>query len=113
MSASIAFILFAAAITPGPNNLLVLDVARQGFSATLAPIAGIILGTLVLILGLRLGLDFALSAYPAAEPIMRVAGACVLGYLALRALRAGWSKPSKDDETPPENRALFFAMFSF
>lgn len=113
MSASIAFILFAAAITPGPNNLVVLDVARRGLSATLAPIAGIVLGTLLLILALRLGLDVALSAYPAAEPVTRVAGACILGYLALRALIAGWSKPLNDHETPPEYRALFFAMFSF
>lgn len=113
MNASIAFILFAAAITPGPNNLVVLDVARRGLFATVAPITGIILGTLVLILGIRLGIDVALSGYPKAETIMRVAGACVLGYLAMRVLLGSWSKPSNSDETPIKNRALFFAMFSF
>lgn len=61
MSASIAFILFAAAITPGPNNLVVLDVARRNFFATLAPIAGIVLGTLALILAASWSRRFPLS----------------------------------------------------
>lgn len=113
MSASIAFILFATAITPGPNNLVVMDVARRGLYAAAAPIAGIVLGTLVLILGLHFGVEVALSAYPTAEHIMRVAGASVLGYLAIRTLVGGWLSASKNTEEVATHRGLFFAMFSF
>ncbi|MEM0947225.1 MAG: LysE family translocator [Pseudomonadota bacterium] len=113
MNASIAFILFAAAITPGPNNFVVMDTARRGLYAAVAPITGIVLGTLVLILVLRFGLDAAFSAHPKADSIMRVAGACVLGYLAIRSLVGRWSGPSASTGKAPARRALFFAMLSF
>ncbi|MDX8350476.1 LysE family transporter [Cognatiyoonia sp. IB215446] len=108
MMASIALILFAAAITPGPNNIVVMEVARRSPYAVGAPIAGIVLGTLILILGLRFGLDLALSAHPKAEGVMRVAAACVLGYLAIRTLVGGWSSASTTAANTPPQHALFF-----
>lgn len=113
MSASIAFILFAAAITPGPNNLVVVDVARRSLFATVWTIAGIVLGTLVLVLALRLGLDVAFSTHPGAGSTMRVFGAFVLGWLAIRALVGGWSRTTASADEAPAPRALFLTMLSF
>lgn len=113
MSASIAFILFAAAITPGPNNLVVVDVARRGLHAAVPPIAGIVLGTLAVVLGLRFGLGATLAAHPTADHIMRIAGVCVLGYLSIRTFAFCWSKPSTSTEEISARRALFFALLSF
>ncbi|MEM6465140.1 MAG: LysE family transporter [Pseudomonadota bacterium] len=113
MSMSIAFILFAAAITPGPNNLVVMDAARRGLRATIAPITGIVLGTLALILALRFGLDVVLLAHPRVEDFLRVAAAFVLGYLAVRTVLAGWRKPPEDPNKIQAQKTLFFAMFSF
>lgn len=49
MTTSVAAILFTAAITPGPNNFVVMDTAaRSRLAAAAAPIAGIVLGTLAL-----------------------------------------------------------------
>lgn len=97
----------AAAITPGPNNLIVLRAAAHaGMRDALPAIAGIVFGGLLLLGTLGLGVDTALATHPALRQWIAVIGAMYLvwrgtallvvgltpgdpGRLAKRALPAG------------------------
>lgn len=109
MIASVAAVLFAAAITPGPNNLVVMASANHSLRAAFAPILGVVLGTLILVFVLRLGLGAAMVAHPDIEELLRLAGAGLLAYIALRALATGWADPA-GGHAAPESRGLFLAM---
>ena len=111
MIASVAAILFAAAITPGPNNLVVMDAGRGGLRAALAPIAGVVLGTLGLVFAVRFGLGAAMAARDRAEDALRVAGAALLFYLALRTMIGGWARPAAT-RPPQADGALFASMLA-
>lgn len=109
MIVSVATILFAAAITPGPNNLIVMGAARGGLRAAIAPIAGVVLGTLGLVLAVRFGFGAAMAAQDGAKDVLRIGGATLLGYLAVRTLLAGWTDPGKAKQRPADG-ALFASM---
>lgn len=84
-----ASLLLAAAITPGPNNLVVLRLASQGgLRAALPAIAGIVAGGLALLALVMLGLDTATAAHPAWRAWLAAAGALYLAWLGLRLLAA-------------------------
>ena len=77
----------AAAITPGPNNLLVLAAVRRGgLPAAARTIAGVLAGSMVLYGLVALGLAPVRTAVPAAAAIA-LAGAAYLGALAVAMLR--------------------------
>ncbi|MEM9348711.1 MAG: LysE family transporter [Pseudomonadota bacterium] len=107
--AAVATILFAAAITPGPNNLVVMNAARAGIRAAIAPIAGVVLGTLIIVLTLRIGAAAAISAQPAVDSLFRLGGAGLLAFLAWRMALSGWVETGSNK---PEGNgsALFFSM---
>jgi threonine/homoserine/homoserine lactone efflux protein len=72
-------LLCVAAITPGPNNLVVLRAAAHaGLRGTMPAIAGIVCGGLLLLVVMALGAETAFAAFP---PLRRWAG--VLGSLYL------------------------------
>ncbi len=83
-----AGIVTAAAITPGPNNFVVMrTAARSGFAGALAAVAGVVLGGLAL-LGIAVTGGGAVFA---AEPRLRVAVALCGGlYLAWLGARFVW-----------------------
>ncbi|MEO1537952.1 MAG: LysE family translocator [Pseudomonadota bacterium] len=118
MSVSVAAVLFAAAITPGPNNLVVMSAAaRDGLRGTIAPIAGIVLGTLALVLAVQLGLNAILVKWPATAQVFRLFGAGLLFYIGVRIVLAGWA--DADLETGDTRRdltndtlSLFGALFA-
>ena len=90
MIGSIAAVLFAAAITPGPNNLVVMSAAaRGGLRSAVAPIVGIVTGTLVLVLAVQLGLNAVLAQWPEAVHVFRVLAACLLFYIGARIVLSG------------------------
>ena len=92
MIGSIAAVLFAAAITPGPNNLVVMSAAaRGGLRGAGAPIAGIVAGTLVLVLAVQLGLNAVLAQWPAAVHVFRILAAGLLFYIGVRIVLSGWA----------------------
>ncbi|MEL7151932.1 MAG: LysE family transporter [Pseudomonadota bacterium] len=110
MSASVAAMLFAAATTPGPNNLVVTDAASQGkLTSVAAPIAGIVIGTLGMVLSIRFGLDAALTQWPTATGMQRYIGAALLPSLAARSVIGGW-KATAYLGNPSPARGSFFAM---
>lgn len=95
MSAAVAIVLLTAAITPGPNNFLVMDVARTwGLRAAIGPIIGVVIGTLALVAATGFGLASITTAWPSADFVMRVTGFVLLAYLAYRTLLQGWQEPT-------------------
>lgn len=110
MSASVAAVLFAAAITPGPNNLVVMNAASRGnVTAAAAPIAGIVIGTMGMVLSVRFGLDATLMYWPMATEVLRYVGAVLLLYLAARTVIGGWTAPA-DRGSPSPTRRTFVPM---
>ncbi|WP_371171615.1 LysE family translocator [Aliiroseovarius sp. 2305UL8-7] len=114
MSASVVAILFAAAITPGPNNIVVMDAAaRSRLAAAAAPIAGIVLGTLTLVLAVRFGVDAVLDGWVHGRLAMRFLGASLIAYLAVRIVAGGWHYAEEATGSSRSKASLFTAMLAF
>lgn len=98
-------IITVAAITPGPNNFIVMGAATQaGFTKTLSLIAGILLGGLILIGMVWAGAAPLLTKIPMLKNAITAAGALYLIWL-------GWSiirQPihSKEADQQPQKTAL-------
>ena len=83
----IAFVGFAfvAAVTPGPNNMLLMASGLNvGILRTLPFVAGINVGFAVLIAAVGLGLGTLFSAVPEVQTVMRLVGAAWLCWLAYK-----------------------------
>jgi threonine/homoserine/homoserine lactone efflux protein len=101
---ALAAFAFVAAITPGPNNLMLMTSGvKYGFVRTLPHLVGVILGFALMIVVVGLGLDVIFERFPMALPIMRVAGSLYMLWLALRIALA---KPI--DEVKPGGRPIGF-----
>jgi len=84
MESFLAIIGFVAvaAITPGPNNFVVLGTAsRGGFAATLPAITGVVTGSLGLLCVVSAGAGIAFSAEPRLRTALMVAGCLYLAWL--------------------------------
>src|SRR5690606_37940958 len=109
--ATIALLLFTGAITPGPNNLLVLRAAAErGWRGSLAGIGAIVAGSVVL-LALALG-GFAtlVATWPGLRNPLGVAGALYLAWLGVDLLRG--ASPSRA-RGPRREGALALFLFQF
>jgi len=114
MSASVVAILFAAAISPGPNNIVVMNAAaRSRLAAAAAPIAGIVLGTLTLVLAVRFGVDAVLDRWVHGRLAMRLLGASLIVYLAVRIVAGGWHHTEEATGSSRAEGKLFTAMLAF
>lgn len=83
-------LLCVAAITPGPNNLVVLRASSQGgFRAALPAIAGIVLGGLLLLAVMALGTGTVFMERPGWRRSVGAVGAIYLVWLGVALLRAG------------------------
>ena len=81
----ISGLIFSGAITPGPNNLVVLQLAgARGIKSALPAIVGIVAGGVVLIGLAQIGLDAVTSRYPWLDCIFVAGGVVYLGALGLR-----------------------------
>lgn len=108
-------VLFAAAITPGPNNLVVMDVAaRSRLTAALAPIAGIVIGTLGLVIAMHFGLEAVLDRWEHGGIVFRIIGVGLLVLLAVRIVQGGWSGSGEMERSqpPPSPVGLIIAMLT-
>jgi threonine/homoserine/homoserine lactone efflux protein len=75
----------AAAITPGPNNLLVMRAAAGGGIVNALPaIAAIVLGSLALLAVVAAGGGALFERYPVVRTTVTISGALYLGWLGLR-----------------------------
>jgi len=111
----ISGLIFVAAITPGPNNLMVLQLAgARGMKSALPAIAGIVAGGLALIVLSQIGLD-AVSRYPWLDYLVVGAGAVYLGALGLRHVHRSFGTPDTPSQSAPAPLgapALFVFQFA-
>ena len=83
-------LLCVAALTPGPNNLVVLRASSQGgFRAALPAIAGIVLGGLLLLAVMALGTGAVFMERPGWRRGVGAVGAIYLVWLGMALFRAG------------------------
>jgi threonine/homoserine/homoserine lactone efflux protein len=81
---------FVSAITPGPNNLMLLaSGVNFGFQRTIPHMMGVDLGFALMVGLVGLGLDVVFSRFPALLPAMRYAGAAYMLWLAVKLALAG------------------------
>jgi threonine/homoserine/homoserine lactone efflux protein len=80
----------AAALTPGPNNLVVMrTAARGGLAGALPAIGGIVLGSLALLAVVVAGAGAVFDAVPRLRAALAIAGCLYLVYLGARLLLSG------------------------
>jgi len=96
---AIGGLLFVAAITPGPNNLVVLRAAeRAGMRAALPAIVGIVLGGLLLLGVAVLGAGAAFATHPSLRWWLAAIGSLYLAWLGMLLLASGIA-PRADSNT--------------
>ena len=75
-------IVFVAAITPGPNNFIVMSASlRGGATAALPAIAGVIAGSIALLVLVWAGAGTLFEMIPEIQSVLRIAGAAYLIWL--------------------------------
>jgi threonine/homoserine/homoserine lactone efflux protein len=90
----IAALVGVSAITPGPNNVAVMAAAaHRGFRGALPAVAGVVLGSLIMVLLAMAGLGAFLATAPLAGVLLSFAGCAYLGYLGLRMFSAAAQTP--------------------
>lgn len=86
--AGVAGLVAIAAVTPGPNNFIVLRAAsRVGLRRALPAIAGVVLGGLAVLAVALAASDAAFAAAPGLHTVVGVAGCLYLAWLGLGLLR--------------------------
>jgi threonine/homoserine/homoserine lactone efflux protein len=107
---ALAVFAFVAAITPGPNNLMLMSSGvKFGFARTLPHLVGVIIGFALMVALLGLGLNVVFQRFPAILPVMRVVGSLYMMWLALKIALA---KPTRAVENG--GRPIgFFAAAAF
>lgn len=84
------YFMFIAAMTPGPNNVMLTASGMNfGYARTIPHILGIIIGFQVLILLCLLGVGALYNAFPPIEIALKVLGSAYLAYLAYKIYTAG------------------------
>ena len=86
---STGLFLLIAAITPGPNNLVVMRAAaRNGWKTALLPVAGVVAGGLVLLLVVVSGAGSVFSTWPWLRGAIEAGGVLYLVWLGTRMIAA-------------------------
>ncbi|MBG2803921.1 LysE family translocator [Proteus sp. WDL240414] len=98
---SLAIFLFIAAITPGPNNLLLTSSgANAGFKSSLKLMAGIMLGMQCVLLSSAFGVAALLIIYPALHIGLKVVGSAYLLWLAWKTATSSYQRLDIPAKTP-------------
>src|SRR2546429_8985654 len=105
---AILLLLFAAAVTPGPNNLLMLRIGLEsGLHAVLAPATGVVLGGVVMLLLSCAGLARAFAVHPGLRAATTICGAGCVMWLGVRLICcSGASAPARMGPRARRPRAL-------
>lgn len=108
-----AGLLLATAITPGPNNLVVLrEAGRGGLRAAAGPITGIVVGGLALLAAVATGAGTLLSAHRTLRAALALLGAAYMAWMGLRLLgRPGPTGSRGADDLPTGALGLFGFQF--
>jgi threonine/homoserine/homoserine lactone efflux protein len=82
---ALVLLLFAATVTPGPNNLLMLRIGLEsGLHAVLAPATGVVLGGVAMLLLTWAGIATAFAALPWLRAATAICGAGCVAWLGVR-----------------------------
>lgn len=93
--------LWVAAITPGPNNmLLTASGANFGFLRSLALLIGIMLGMQIMLLMVAFGVGGLILLYPSLHLFLKIAGSIYLLWLAWKIGTAKYEKLETHDAPP-------------
>ena len=97
-------IVFVAAITPGPNNFIVMSASlRGGATAAVPAIAGVIAGSIALLVLVWAGAGTLFEMFPEIQSVLRIAGAAYLIWLGFCLVRkANGPGDSEDGPALPE-----------
>lgn len=86
---STTLFLLVAALTPGPNNLVVMrTAARGGWSEALPAVLGVVAGGLALLAAVTAGAGSAFIAWPLLRTAVRALGVIYLAWLGVRLFAA-------------------------
>ena len=86
---ALAAFCFVSSITPGPNNtMLMASGANFGFRPTLPHMLGVSLGFGFMVLAVGLGLGQVFARFPILHPVMAIAGAIYMIWLAWKIANA-------------------------
>lgn len=98
---SLTVFLFIAAITPGPNNLLLTSSgANVGFKGSLRLMAGIMLGMQCVLLSSAFGVAALLIIYPALHIGLKIVGSAYLLWLAWKTATSSYQRLDIPAKTP-------------
>jgi threonine/homoserine/homoserine lactone efflux protein len=108
-------LVLVAAITPGPNNFVVLRAAaRAGLAAALPAIAGIVAGSLALLAVVGAGAGAVFAAEPRLRTLITVGGCAFLAWLGFGLLRprsgAGTETAAPSRAAPPAGAVALFGF---
>ncbi|MGY0798555.1 LysE family translocator [Lysobacter sp. A286] len=112
-----AGLIAVAAITPGPNNLIVMRAAsHSGFMGALPAIGGIVAGGLAMLLLATAGAGVAFAAAPRLQHVITVGGAVYLCWLGVSLVMGSFARPDAHGMTsarslPAGTAALFGFQF--
>ncbi len=101
----VAGLIAVAAITPGPNNLVVMrTAAHSGFTGALPAIGGILAGGMAMLILVMAGAGVVFAAEPRLYPVITVGGGVYLCWLGGSLVVGSFATP--DPHTAPPARAL-------
>lgn len=111
---ALAGLLGVAAITPGPNNLVVLRAAgRAGMRGALPAMAGVVLGGLLLLAVIALGAGRAFAACPSLRRWVGLLGALYLVWLGIGLFVRGLATRRADGATADRLPAGTLGLIGF
>ena len=106
---SLAGFAFISAITPGPNNLLLMSSgALFGWQRSLPHLGGVLAGFAILMTSAVFGLGSVVSQWPWLVTVVRIIGAAWLAWMSLRYFVAGIRGPAADSSPAPISRPFRF-----
>jgi threonine/homoserine/homoserine lactone efflux protein len=101
---AIVLIVTVAAVTPGPNNFIVLGAATRGSFISAGPvIVGVLAGSLVLLLIIAAGAGAAFEAEPRLRMALTLVGSFYLAWLGAKLI---WGGVVNANAAAPEGGAL-------
>lgn len=101
-------VLFAAAITPGPNNIIVMQAGARGMAPAIGAVLGVVCGSMVLLIATWFGFGLAMSLVPAVTLILHILCSVYLAWLGFALLRR--EQTTADDDAVPST-PLGIAVF--
>jgi threonine/homoserine/homoserine lactone efflux protein len=114
MQSAIIVLVLVTAITPGPNNLIVLRAAtRSGVMSAVPSILGIVLGSLGLLALVFAGAGAAFEAEPRLRAAVTIGGCVYLCWLGVNVIRGSASAPSMEPGSDAVRGMASMFLFQF